>query len=217
MISIIMLGAPGSGKGTQMQLLSKYYNIPSISTGDVLRKKIRNDKKFAKCIKNVINQGKLIKDHIIIKLIKKRIKKSDCKNGFILDGFPRTIMQAKILKNKLFNINYALHLQLSKKKIFRRIQGRLIHEPSGRCYHKIFNPPKKKNIDDITGELLSVRKDDKINVIKTRLKEYKKYTIPLIYWLHHNMKKKKIKIFEINTDNSIKKINKKIIKLIQKK
>ncbi|AEH39884.1 adenylate kinase [Buchnera aphidicola (Cinara tujafilina)] len=215
MIKIVMLGAPGSGKGTQMQLLSNYYRIPPISVGDILRKKININQKFKKNIKNYINNGKLVNDDIIIELIKKRIEKKDCKSGFILDGFPRTIKQAEILKNNLFTINYILHLKLSEKKIFERISGRLVHIPSGRCYHEKFNPPQKKNRDNITGEKLSIRKDDNINIIKIRLYEYQKYINPLLIWFNKNMNQKNIKFFEIQTNDSIKNIHKKILSLLK--
>ncbi|WP_082252733.1 adenylate kinase family protein [Buchnera aphidicola] len=215
MIRIVMLGAPGSGKGTQMQLLSNYYHIPPISVGDILRKKMNIDFKFKKYVQNYINNGKLVNDDIIIKLIKKRIEQKDCHNGFILDGFPRTIKQAEILQDNLFTINYILHLTIPEKKIFERIIGRLVHIPSGRCYHEKFNPPQEKNKDDITGEALSIRKDDKIKIIKIRLKEYKKYTAPLLDWFNKNMKKNKIKFFEIQTVHSIKKINRKILDLLK--
>lgn len=216
MIRIVILGAPGSGKGTQMQLLSNYYRIPPISVGDMLRKKIITNQKSKKYIQTRINNGKLLSDKMIIDLIKKRTEKADCNNGFILDGFPRTIQQAKILKNNFFAINYILYLKLSEKKIFERIIGRMIHIESGRCYHKKFNPPKKKNRDDITGEKLSIRKDDNINIIKIRLQEYKKHTVPLLSWFHKNKEKNNIKFFEIQTNYSIHEVNKKILDLLEK-
>ncbi|VFP77886.1 Adenylate kinase [Buchnera aphidicola (Cinara cf. splendens/pseudotsugae 3390)] len=207
---IIMLGAPGSGKGTQTQLLSKYFYIPFISAGEILRQESKKNEKTKKYIKETINQGKLVKNSFIINLIKKKIKKKNCFDKFILDGFPRTIKQAESLK-KHIKMHFVIHLKISTDNILDRITGRLIHEPSGRTYHKKFNPPKKKNIDDLTGELLSKRKDDKKKIIITRLKEYKKLTKPLIKWFKMEDLKKNIKYIEINANKSIHKINKKII------
>ncbi|VFP88637.1 Adenylate kinase [Buchnera aphidicola (Cinara piceae)] len=213
MIRIIMLGAPGSGKGTQAQLLSKYFLIPFISAGEILRQEIKKNDKTKNYIQNTINKGKLVKNSFIIQLIKKKIKKKKYCNGFILDGFPRTIEQAESLKKNI-NIQYIIYLKIKHDSIINRIQGRLIHEPSGRTYHKIFNPPKQKNKDDITGELLHKRKDDNKKIILTRLKEYEKYTKPLIKWFRKEIKKNKIKLLEINSNKSITDINKKIIHYI---
>ncbi|VFP85062.1 Adenylate kinase [Buchnera aphidicola (Cinara splendens)] len=210
---IIMLGAPGSGKGTQTQLLSKYFYIPFISAGEILRQESKKNEKTKKYIKKTINQGKLVKNSFIINLIKKKIKKKNCFDKFILDGFPRTIKQAESLK-KHIKMHFVIHLKISADNILKRITGRLIHEPSGRTYHETFNPPKKKYIDDLTGELLSKRKDDKKKIIITRLKEYKKLTEPLINWFKMEDLKKNIKYIEINANKSIYKINKKIISCI---
>lgn len=213
MMRIIMLGAPGSGKGTQTQLLSKYFYIPFISAGEILRQESKKNEKTKKYIKKTINQGKLVKNSFIINLIKKKIKKKNCFDKFILDGFPRTIKQAESLK-KHIKMHFVIHLKISADNILKRITGRLIHEPSGRTYHETFNPPKKKYIDDLTGELLSKRKDDKKKIIITRLKEYKKLTEPLINWFKMEDLKKNIKYIEINANKSIYKINKKIISCI---
>ncbi|WP_236607826.1 nucleoside monophosphate kinase [Buchnera aphidicola] len=202
-----MIGPPGSGKGTQTQLLSKYFHIPCISTGEILRKEIKKNKKTKKYIKKTINKGKLIKNSFIIKIIEKNIKKKKFFNGFILDGFPRNIEQAKSLSKKI-NIEYIIYLKIKYDDIIKRITGRLIHASSGRTYHKIFNPPKIKNKDDITQEKLCSRNDDNEKTIKIRLQEYKKHTNPLIKWIK---KKKKIKFIEIHANQSIKIVNKKII------
>uniref|UniRef100_A0A451DFN0 Adenylate kinase n=1 Tax=Buchnera aphidicola (Cinara pseudotsugae) TaxID=2518978 RepID=A0A451DFN0_9GAMM len=207
---IIMLGAPGSGKGTQTQLLSKHFDIPFISAGEILRQESKKNEKTKNYINKTINQGKLVKNSFIINLIKKKIKKKNCFDNFILDGFPRTIKQAESLKKNI-KMHFVIHLKINTNNILNRITGRLIHESSGRTYHKKFNPPKNKNIDDLTGELLSKRKDDKEKIIITRLKEYKKLTKPLINWFKMEDLKKNIKYIEINANKSIHKINKKII------
>ncbi|VFP79311.1 Adenylate kinase [Buchnera aphidicola (Cinara curtihirsuta)] len=212
MIRIIMLGAPGSGKGTQTQLLSKYFDIPFISTGEILRQEIKKNKKIRNYIEDTINQGKLVKNSFIIELIKKKIQEKKYYNGFILDGFPRTIEQAKSLKKNI-KIQYIIHLKIKYYSVINRIKGRLIHEPSGRTYHEIFNPPKKKNKDDVTGELLNKRKDDNEKIIINRLKEYEIYTKPLIKWFKKEIKNN-IGYLEVNSNASIKYINKKIINYI---
>ncbi|WP_232036830.1 adenylate kinase family protein [Buchnera aphidicola] len=211
MIRIIMLGAPGSGKGTQTQLLSKYFCIPFISAGEILRQEIRKNEKNKNYIKNIINKGKLVKNSFIIKIIKKKIQEKIYLNGFILDGFPRTIKQAESLK-KYIKIEFILYLKIKLENIINRIEGRLIHESSGRTYHETLNPPKKKNIDNITGELLTKRKDDTKKIIITRLQEYEKFTKPLIKWFKKEELKNTIKYLEINANTSIQYIHKKIIK-----
>ncbi|VAX76758.1 Adenylate kinase [Buchnera aphidicola (Cinara strobi)] len=213
---IIMLGAPGSGKGTQANLLSKYLKIPFISAGEILRQEIKKNELTKNYIKNTINQGKLVKNNFIIRLIKKNIQEKNCYNGFILDGFPRTIEQAQSL-NKTIPIHCVIHLNSKYLDIIERIEGRLIHEPSGRTYHKTFNPPKKNNIDDITGDLLSKRKDDKKRIIKNRLKEYDIYTKPLVNWFKNEQIQKKIEYLELDSSKSINRINKKIIDYINRK
>ncbi|VFP86123.1 Adenylate kinase [Buchnera aphidicola (Cinara pseudotaxifoliae)] len=212
---IIMLGAPGSGKGTQTQLLSKYFYIPFISAGEILRQESKKNEKTKSYIENKINQGKLVNNSFIINLIKKKIKKKNCFNKFILDGFPRTIKQAESLK-KHIKMQFVIHLKISTHNILNRITGRLIHTSSGRTYHKTFNPPKRKNKDDLTGELLSKRKDDDKKIIITRLEEYRKLTTPLIDWFKKEDLKQNVKYIEINANKSIHEINKKIILYINK-
>lgn len=215
MIRIIMLGAPGSGKGTQAQLLSQYFNIPFISAGEILRQEIKKNKKTKTYIKNTLNTGKLINDSFIIKLIKKKIKKKKYLNGFILDGFPRTMNQAQSL-NQIIHIKYIIYLKINSNDVTNRIKGRLIHESSGRTYHKLFNPPKQKYIDDITGEKLIKREDDNEKTMLRRLIEYKKYTKPLINWLNQKKKENKFKYLEISANQSISNVNKQIIYSIKK-
>ncbi|VFP78290.1 Adenylate kinase [Buchnera aphidicola (Cinara cuneomaculata)] len=211
MTRIIILGAPGSGKGTQTQLLSQYFCIPFISAGEILRQEIKNNKQNKKYIKKTINKGKLVNNSFIIKLIKKKIQEKIYLNGFILDGFPRTIEQAEFL-NKDIKIKFIIYLKIKLTNILNRIEGRLIHEPSGRTYHKILNPPKKKNLDDLTGEILTKRKDDNKKIISTRIKEYEIFTKPLIQWFKRETLTNSIKYFEINSNNSIQKIHQDIIK-----
>ncbi|PPI86318.1 adenylate kinase [Candidatus Pantoea edessiphila] len=177
---IILIGAPGTGKGTQAQFLSEKYGIPQISTGDMLRNLIKEDIKISKSAKNIMDTGKLITDDIVISLVKDRISELDCMNGFLLDGFPRTICQAEAMKKIGIKIDKVLEFIVPKDIIVKRLIGRRVHIPSGRVYHVLFNPPRLENKDDITGEELNIRKDDKKEVVLNRLKEYYKTTTPLI-------------------------------------
>lgn len=177
---IILLGPPGAGKGTQSLFLTKTFNIPQISTGDMLRNIMQSDSSLASNIKNIINSGKFVSDEIITKLVNDRILKEDCKNGYLLDGFPRNISQANSIRNSKINIDFVIDIDLPENIIIERMSGRLIHPSSGRTYHKTLNPPKINYIDDITGESLIQREDDKIETVQNRLAIYQKETKPLL-------------------------------------
>ncbi|QJC32339.1 adenylate kinase family protein [Enterobacteriaceae endosymbiont of Donacia dentata] len=209
---IILLGPPGVGKGTYARFISEKYNLPNISIGNILRNFILNNKNsnLTSEIKKFINQGKMVTDSIIIKIIKKRLQNIDCKKGFLLDGFPRNILQANILTKENIKINIIIEFYIPKKQIIKRILGRKIHEPSGRIYHKILNPPKIKNRDDITGEKLITRIDDNIITINNRLKEYLIHTKPLIYFYKKKLLKKNFFYKKINNMSSILSVQKKI-------
>lgn len=173
---LIILGAPGSGKGTQAMFIKKKFHIPQISPGEILRNIIRSDNKnYLKTkISNDIKKGNLISDDIIIDLVINRLKHSDCINGYLLDGFPRTLSQAHSIKEAGIIIDYILEIYVSDSEIIERISGRRIHIASGRIYHNKFNPPKINGRDDVTGELLTQRDDDIIKTIKNRLSIYHK-------------------------------------------
>ncbi|CUX95856.1 Adenylate kinase [Candidatus Gullanella endobia] len=178
---IILLGAPGAGKGTQAQFLMEKYGIPKLSTGDMIRDIVlKTQSEPRKQPETLMNTGKLVFDELVIDLVKDRIKQNDCRNGFLLDGFPRTRPQADAIKKAGIIINYVLELAVSDNFIINRIIGRRIHAPSGRIYHVKFNPPKQEGKDDITGEPLTIRKDDHKDVVKKRLIEYRQQTSPLI-------------------------------------
>ncbi|QIE02166.1 adenylate kinase [Buchnera aphidicola] len=213
---IILIGAPGTGKGTQGIFISERYNVPKISTGDMLREEVYLKTKIGLIIKNIIAQGQLVPNKIVCNLIKKRIQKKDCINGFLLDGFPRTIKQAIYLSNINFKIDYILEFIVPFHTILERISGRRVHTDSGRIYHIKFKPPKIQNKDDITGELLTIREDDKIESIKTRLEEYKKIHDPLINYYINLHKIGHIKFFQIDGTNSVSLIHKKIEKILNK-
>lgn len=179
-MKIILLGAPGAGKGTQSQFLTKMYNIPQISTGDMLRAAIKEGSELGKIAKAAIDDGNLVSDDIIIALVKERIKDQDCKNGYLLDGFPRTIAQADAIKEAGVSIDAVINIEVSDDEIVKRMSGRRAHIDSGRTYHVIYNPPKVEGKDDITGEDLVHRKDDREEVVLDRLKIYHNQTEPLI-------------------------------------
>ena len=177
---IILLGAPGAGKGTQAQFLTKKYNIPQISTGDMLRAAIKAGTEMGKLAKEAMDTGKLVTDEIIIGLVKDRIAEDDCKNGYLLDGFPRTLAQADAVTNAGIVIDAVIEIDVADEEIVKRMSGRRAHLASGRTYHIVFNPPKVEGKDDITGEDLVQRDDDKEEVVADRLKVYHEQTEPLI-------------------------------------
>jgi len=177
---IILLGAPGAGKGTQAQFLTKKYNIPQISTGDMLRAAIKAGTEMGKMAKAAMDAGKLVTDEIIIGLVKDRIAEADCKNGYLLDGFPRTLPQADAVTAAGIQIDAVIEIDVPDSEIVKRMSGRRAHLASGRTYHIVYNPPKIEGKDDQTGEDLVQRDDDKEEVVLDRLKVYHELTQPLI-------------------------------------
>lgn len=179
-MKFILLGAPGAGKGTQAQFLTKKYDIPQISTGDMLRAAIKEGTAMGKMAKEFMDAGKLVTDEIIIGMVKDRIAQADCKNGFLLDGFPRTVPQADALSNAGVTIDAVIEIDVPDEEIVKRMSGRRAHLASGRTYHIIFNPPKVEGKDDETGEELVQRPDDKEEIVLDRLKVYHNQTQPLV-------------------------------------
>lgn len=179
-MKIILLGAPGVGKGTQAQFITEKYGIPQISTGDMLREAVKAGSVLGQRVKSVMDSGALVTDDIIIDLVKERIRQADCKNGFLFDGFPRTIPQAEAMRNEGIEIDWVVEIGVPDEEIVARLGGRRVHEGSGRVYHVIHNPPKIKGKDDVTGELLVQRDDDKEETIRVRLEVYKNQTEPLV-------------------------------------
>ncbi len=186
---IILLGAPGAGKGTQAQFLTKKYNIPQISTGDMLRAAIKAGTEMGKMAKAAMDAGQLVTDDIIIGLVKDRIAEDDCKNGYLLDGFPRTLPQADAVTNAKIEIDAVVEIDVPDEEIIKRMSGRRAHLASGRTYHIVYNPPKVADKDDETGEDLVQRDDDKEGVVKDRLKVYHEQTEPLIGYYKEMAKK----------------------------
>ena len=179
-MKIILLGAPGAGKGTQAQFLTKAFDIPQISTGDMLRAAIKAGTELGKLAKSFMDSGKLVTDEIIIGLVKERITEDDCKNGFLLDGFPRTVPQADALKEAGVTIDAVIEIDVPDSEIVNRMSGRRAHLASGRTYHVAYNPPKVEGKDDETGEDLVQRDDDKAQIVQDRLRVYHELTQPLV-------------------------------------
>ncbi|CAM4495457.1 MAG: Adenylate kinase [Legionella sp.] len=177
---LMLLGGPGAGKGTQALRIIERYKIPQISTGDMLRAAIAQGTPLGLSAKKVMEAGGLVSDDIIIGLVKERLKQADCKNGFLFDGFPRTLVQADALKQAGVHLDHVIEIAVDDNEIIRRISGRRIHQPSGRVYHVVNQPPKQEGLDDVTGEPLIQREDDKEETVKKRLDVYRKQTAPLI-------------------------------------
>lgn len=213
-MNIILLGPPGSGKGTQAQYICEKLNIIQISTGDILRKAIQKKTELGKAAEKTINDGKLVSDEIVIALVEKRLQEKDCANGYILDGFPRTIAQAKALKKAKIQINMIIEIMVDDEEIISRISGRRVHPASGRTYHIKFNPPKIPNQDDNTCEAIIQRKDDKEEVVRNRLNIYKQQTKPLTKYYKDLSLENNMQFFTVNGEQPLEVVKNEIIKLI---
>ncbi len=177
---IILLGAPGAGKGTQAKYIMESYAIPQISTGDMLRAAVKAESPLGLQVKDIMASGGLVSDDIIISLVKERISQDDCKNGFLFDGFPRTIPQAEALMAAGVEIDFVLEIDVDDEEIVARLSGRRVHPDSGRIYNVVYNPPKQEGKDDVTGEPLIQRDDDKEETVRKRLAVYHEQTKPLV-------------------------------------
>ena len=177
---VILLGGPGSGKGTQSQFITEQYGIPQISTGDMLRAAVKAGTPLGAEAKKVMDAGGLVSDEIILGLIKERLTADDCAQGFLLDGFPRTVPQAQGLADMGVDVDHVVEIAVDDEEIVRRMAGRRVHLDSGRTYHLMYNPPKQEGLDDVTGEALIQRDDDQENIVRDRLKTYYSQTSPLI-------------------------------------
>jgi adenylate kinase len=177
---LILLGPPGAGKGTQAALIRDHFRIPQISTGDMLRAAVKAGTPLGAAAKKVMDAGQLVSDEIIIGLVKERLKHVDCKNGYLFDGFPRTIPQAEAMRGSSVALDFVLEIDVDSEEIIRRLSGRRVHPASGRNYHVAFSPPKVSGRDDLTGEPLVQREDDKEETVRKRLDVYEKQTRPLV-------------------------------------
>lgn len=179
-MKVILLGPPGAGKGTQANLIKERFSIPQISTGDMLRAAVKAGTEVGLQVKQVMDSGELVSDELILELVKERIKQSDCANGYLFDGFPRTIAQAEGMRAAGIPVEFVVELAVADEEIVHRMSGRRVHLASGRTYHVEFNPPKVANVDDVTGEPLVQRDDDAEATVRRRLEIYHSQTAPLI-------------------------------------
>jgi adenylate kinase len=183
-MKLMLLGMPGAGKGTQAQFLMEKYGIPQISTGDMLRAAVKAGTKLGNEAGEFMNRGELVPDHVVVELVKQRVKEPDCAAGFIVDGFPRTIAQADALRQAGVNFDYVIEFKVNDDEVLKRLSGRRVHPASGRTYHVVYNPPKVTGKDDVTGEDLVQRPDDTEETIRHRIETYYAQTKPLIdYYL----------------------------------
>ena len=179
-MKLVLLGAPGAGKGTQAQFICERYGIPQISTGDMLRAAIKAGTPLGIEAKRLMDGGRLVSDETIIALVKERVAQDDCRSGYLFDGFPRTLAQAEAMKTIGADLDFVLEIAVPDAEIIRRMGGRRVHPASGRTYHVVFNPPKVDGKDDVTGEDLVQRDDDKEETVRRRLEIYHAQTLPLI-------------------------------------
>lgn len=214
---IILLGGPGAGKGTQAKLICEKFQIPQISTGDMLRAAVKAGTSIGLQAKQIMDSGKLISDDIIIGLVVDRIAQADCQNGFLFDGFPRTIAQAEAIRERDIKIDFVIEIAVDDSKIIERVSGRRVHVASGRIYHIKTNPPQVEDKDDITGEALLHRDDDTEEVIRKRLAIYHEQTEPLVHYysrLAQSNEPDKPYYVSINGDGDVAAVNKRIMAIL---
>lgn len=215
---IILLGAPGAGKGTQAQFITTELGIPQISTGDMLRAAVKAGSELGKMVAEVMNSGGLVTDDIIIALVKERIKQDDCAKGFLLDGFPRTIPQAQAMVDAAIDIDRVIEIQVDDEEIVMRLSGRRVHPGSGRVYHIVHNAPVKEGIDNVTGEPLVQREDDKEATVRKRLAVYHEQTQPLVKF-YQDLEKKGtgVRVVSIDGQDEVQKIRSRLAAALKKR
>ena len=201
-MKMILLGPPGAGKGTQAEVLCETFSIPHISTGNMLREAVEEETDLGLEAKALMDAGILVSDEVIVGLVEDRISKEDCNNGFLFDGFPRTIPQAQALVDRDIHINSVVEIHVPDGDIIERMSGRRMHQGSGRNYHIVYNPPKKDGKDDLTGEDLIQREDDKPETVKDRLKVYENQTSPLINFYSEMSEGGKLKYVKVSGTSS---------------
>ena len=213
-MKIILLGAPGAGKGTQAQFIMNKFGIPQISTGDMFRAEIKAGTELGKQAKALMDEGKLVPDELTGALVKDRISQPDFANGFLLDGFPRTIPQADALKDSGVKIDYVLEFDVPDEVIVERMSGRRVHQASGRSYHIVYNPPKVEGKDDVTGEDLIIRADDKPETVLDRLAVYHKQTSPLIDYYQAEAKAGNTQYFRLDGTQKVEAVSQELDKIL---
>ena len=212
-MKVILLGPPGAGKGTQANVIKQKFDIPQISTGDMLRSAIREGTELGIIAKKIMDTGGLVPDDLILNIVKERVSQNDCKKGYLFDGFPRTIAQANGITASGIVIDYVIEIKVNDEQIIKRVSGRRVHLASGRIYHTEFNPPKIKGKDDETGDELTQRDDDQESTVRKRLDVYKKETAPLVNYynqLSTNMDSK-LRYISVNGMQNVKCVTKDIL------
>ena len=210
-MKIILLGPPGAGKGTQAQFICREFSVPQISTGDMLRAAISAGTELGNRVQSVMDSGALVSDEIIIDLVKVRIVEDDCVNGFLFDGFPRTIVQAHALDAAGVAIDFVIEITVPDEEIVKRVSGRRVHPESGRVYHLEFNPPKRVDADDETGEPLIQRHDDHEDTVRDRLAVYREQTHPLVKHYQQQANRSLLRYLKVDGRDTMQKIRKKIL------
>jgi len=212
---IILLGPPGAGKGTQAQLICRECGIPQISTGDMLRSAVSAGTELGKRVKSVMDSGALVSDEIIIELVRERIAQPDCARGFLFDGFPRTIPQAEALDAAGVEIDLVLEIVVPDEEIVRRMSGRRVHPASGRTYHVTFNPPRVADRDDVTGDPLIQREDDREATVRDRLAVYHRQTHPLVDFYRTRAKRSSLRFATVDGLGEVKEIEDRVLHTLQ--
>lgn len=213
---MILLGPPGAGKGTQAQFITEEFSIPQISTGDMLRAAVKAGTDLGKKVEKVMTSGELVSDDLIIALVKERITQADCANGFLFDGFPRTIPQAEALKAAGVDIDHVVEIAVADEEIVSRLSGRRVHEGSGRVYHIRFNPPKQEGLDDESGEPLVQRPDDQEETVRNRLDVYHEQTELLVGFYRAQVDEQQgaPKYHKVNGEQAVEDVKKEIIQML---
>ncbi|WP_438862749.1 adenylate kinase [Neptunicella sp.] len=211
---IILLGAPGAGKGTQAQFLMGKYGIPQISTGDMLRAAIKAGTELGLAAKKVMDEGKLVSDDLMIGLVKERIAQPDCQNGFLLDGFPRTIPQADAMVENGVKVDHVIEFAVPDDVIVSRMSGRRVHPASGRVYHIEFNPPANEGKDDQTGEELVIRPDDQEDTVRKRLSIYHEQTEPLVSYYKNQAEQAQCQYHRIEGTKPVEEVSQTLASLL---
>ena len=210
-MKVILLGAPGAGKGTQAQFIMDQFGIPQISTGDMLRSAVQQGSPLGQRVKAVMDSGALVSDDIIIELVKERIADEDCAEGFLFDGFPRTIPQAEALSEAGVSIDFVVEITVPDEEIVKRMSGRRVHPQSGRVYHVDFNPPKVAGVDDQTGEELIQREDDREETVRERLAVYHQQTHPLVNFYEQKAQSNELSYLSVDGQGDVNEIQQRVL------
>jgi adenylate kinase len=210
-MKVILIGPPGAGKGTQAQFICEAFGIPQISTGDMLRSAVQQGSPLGQRVKAVMDSGALVSDDIIIELVKERIVDEDCAEGFLFDGFPRTIPQAEALSDAGVSIDFVVEITVPDEEIVKRMSGRRVHPQSGRVYHVDFNPPKVAGVDDQTGEELIQREDDREETVRERLAVYHQQTHPLVNFYQQKAQSDELSYLRVDGQGDVHEIQQRVL------